>query len=260
MADQRPIITVKGTRASYLGPSLDLKPHRNAAATFVMALEDTFDLVIDDPTGLAVTKMRMRAAIVPPNTRHHVRCRGLMAFIYFDGPRVDDRQQSHADFDRTIDAVLRAGPDRWRAWNIDDWSEASGLARQQFDRRVARTVEAMSVDPDRFGGLREAAKHAGLSPSRLQTLFREGLGVPFRRWRMWQRLTFAMTHIAQGASLTEAAHHAGFAHSAHFSSAFRAMFGLCPSALTGMKPEIRIQAPPVDRASVVERPQPTAAI
>ena len=41
----------------------------------------------------------------------------------------------------------------------------------------------------------------------------------------------AVERMADGASLTEAAHEAGFADSAHFSRTFRRMFGLAPSSL-----------------------------
>jgi AraC-like DNA-binding protein len=68
---------------------------------------------------------------------------------------------------------------------------------------------------------------------RLQHLFREGHGVPFRRYRLWRRMALAMRVVRDGGTLTAAAHAAGFASSAHFSTAFRRMFGLAPSRLTG---------------------------
>jgi AraC-like DNA-binding protein len=40
-----------------------------------------------------------------------------------------------------------------------------------------------------------------------------------------------MRELSRGRSLTEAAYSAGFASSAHLSAAFKAMFGLAPSAL-----------------------------
>jgi AraC-like DNA-binding protein len=52
----------------------------------------------------------------------------------------------------------------------------------------------------------------------------------------------AMTTLASGANLTEAAHGAGFSSSAHFSHQFLRMFGLAPSALMALKPEIRCEA------------------
>jgi AraC-like DNA-binding protein len=55
--------------------------------------------------------------------------------------------------------------------------------------------------------------------------------VPLRRYRIWNRMGAAVRACGEGSSLTEAAHAAGFASSAHFSSAFRDMFGMMPSDL-----------------------------
>jgi AraC-like DNA-binding protein len=55
--------------------------------------------------------------------------------------------------------------------------------------------------------------------------------VPLRRYRIWNRMGAAVRASGEGASLTEAAHAAGFASSSHFASAFRDMFGMMPSDL-----------------------------
>jgi len=65
----------------------------------------------------------------------------------------------------------------------------------------------------------------------LQHLFKTCTGLPLRRFRIWNRMGVAIAAVSAGASLTVAAHRAGFSSSAHFSTAFRAMFGLCPSDL-----------------------------
>ncbi len=57
--------------------------------------------------------------------------------------------------------------------------------------------------------------------------------VPLRRYRLWRRMALAMLAVRDGGTLTQAAHAAGFASSAHFSTAFRRMFGIAPSRLTG---------------------------
>jgi AraC family transcriptional regulator len=62
-------------------------------------------------------------------------------------------------------------------------------------------------------------------------LFVEQTGLPFRTYLLWLRLTKAVESMAAGASLTEAAHEAGFADSAHFSRTFRRMFGVAAAAL-----------------------------
>ena len=54
-------------------------------------------------------------------------------------------------------------------------------------------------------------------------------GLPLRRYVLWLRLRDVLLSLAEGASLTEAAHAAGFADSAHMSRTFRDMFGVRPS-------------------------------
>ena len=91
--------------------------------------------------------------------------------------------------------------------------------------------------PSRLG------KRAGLSPSRFLHLFKAETGVPLRRYRIWNRIGAASRAIAEGRTLTEAAHGAGFASSAHFSTAFRDMFGMMPSELfTALRNDVPIQA------------------
>ena len=58
-----------------------------------------------------------------------------------------------------------------------------------------------------------------------------GVGLPLRRYLLWLRLQDAVQAIAAGAPLTDAAHAAGFADSAHLSRTFRRMFGITPSDL-----------------------------
>jgi len=79
--------------------------------------------------------------------------------------------------------------------------------------------------------INEAAGHVGLSPSRASHLFVEQTGLPFRAYVLWLRLVRAVDAHAKGLSLTEAAHEAGFADSAHLSRAFRRMFGLPAASL-----------------------------
>jgi AraC-like DNA-binding protein len=86
---------------------------------------------------------------------------------------------------------------------------------------MARSTDAASVAI--------AAASAGLSASRFQHLFTREVGVPFRRYRGWQRLRGAIRAAASGLSLTDAAYAAGFADQAHFSRTFRATFGAPPS-------------------------------
>jgi AraC-like DNA-binding protein len=52
-------------------------------------------------------------------------------------------------------------------------------------------------------------------------------------------MALVMRRLAQGHSLTQAAHDAGFASSAHLSTTFKTMFGLTPSDLLSLRLPIR---------------------
>ena len=75
------------------------------------------------------------------------------------------------------------------------------------------------------------ARHAKLSPSRFAALFKQATGVPIRRYKLWVAMGAAVRSMQRGASLTEASMDAGFSSPAHFSSAYRQMFGMEPSRL-----------------------------
>ncbi|HEX8064282.1 MAG TPA: AraC family transcriptional regulator [Allosphingosinicella sp.] len=79
--------------------------------------------------------------------------------------------------------------------------------------------------------LRDVARHVHLSPTRAGHLFVEHAGLPLKTYLLWRRLTRAVEAYSDGALLTEAAHGAGFADSAHFSRTFRRMFGLPAASL-----------------------------
>ena len=105
--------------------------------------------------------------------------------------------------------------------------------RHHLDQRIERLLEAMRRSPDAAWSLSDAAKVLALSPGRARHLFIGEIGISLRRFRRWIRLEAALHVLADGESLTTAAHSAGFADSAHLSRAFREMFGMTPSMVTG---------------------------
>lgn len=73
------------------------------------------------------------------------------------------------------------------------------------------------------------AKEVSLSESRLLHLFKDEVGIPFRRYVLWARLKKAVIEIQNGNSITQAAYAAGFSDAPHFSNIYTKMFGLKPS-------------------------------
>ncbi|WP_218024491.1 helix-turn-helix transcriptional regulator [Nocardia lijiangensis] len=86
--------------------------------------------------------------------------------------------------------------------------------------------ECLSAGPVR---LAELARAVHLSESRLAHVFSAELGIPFRPYLRWLRVQRAAELIAAGQSLTDVAHGAGFADSAHLTRVCRSMFGAPPS-------------------------------
>lgn len=219
-------IWMRGARAAYLGPGLDLAPHRNAVSVIALGLEAPFDLTLFPENGPEPGSRTLRSAVIPAGVLHHLRARGPMAFLYLDALSDDDFASRVED--------LRL-PD-WRRGApgdliLDLWGALDPPGRLSPDPRIVTLLRALQDDPDAFSGFSEAAGRVGLRPSRARELIRKAVGVPFRRYRLWRRMACAGRELARSRTLTEAAYAAGFASSAHFSTAFRAMFGLSPSAL-----------------------------
>lgn len=99
------------------------------------------------------------------------------------------------------------------------------------DPRIQRMIAWVTARLDEDLSLDEVATYVGLSPGRTRHLFVQETGLPFRTFILWLRLTRALEIFAGGASLTEAAHGAGFADSAHLSRTFRRMFGIAAGSL-----------------------------
>jgi AraC-like DNA-binding protein len=103
-----------------------------------------------------------------------------------------------------------------------------------MDSRIVRALEVIRRMDTAKLSLEDVARTVYLSPSRFAHLFSEEVGLPFRRYVLWRRLTRAMLAVGRGSTLSAAAHACGFADSAHLTRSCQQMFGSAPSML--MKP------------------------
>jgi len=243
-----------GARALYLGPAAGLSPHRNAVAVLCAGVHDTFGIA-RDPRRPRAGYVARRTVLIPANTLHHLRAGpALMAFLYVDAQSEDFRRlRASATDTEARYAHGLAGEQAYvatlqRLAAGRPWREASEAIAGALDlavparpdARVAAALRRLSEAPAEPHRLASVAAHVHLSPSRFLHLFKETTGVPFRRYRVWTRMGAAVRALTVGASLTDAALDAGFSSSAHFSAAFREMFGLAPSRL--VRAGLRIEA------------------
>jgi AraC-like DNA-binding protein len=127
------------------------------------------------------------------------------------------------------------------------------------DRRILRAVTYVNGHLDASLTLDEVAAEAFLSPSRFRHLFVEQTGMALRPYILWRRFLRVWELVMAGASLSSAAHAAGFADAAHLTRTSRRMFGFPPSALQMLGPlperDVGVRAPrdaltPVERTGV----------
>lgn len=102
---------------------------------------------------------------------------------------------------------------------------------RRLDSRVTEVLRRIREANDLRMSLKDAAGAAFLSPSRFAHLFKQQLGLPFRRYLLWRKLTRAMLEIGRSGTVTAAAHAADFADAAHLTRTFVEMFGIPPTVM-----------------------------
>lgn len=235
-----------GARALYIGPALGLSAHRNAVAVLAVGLDAQFALATA-PADPDSPLRSCRSALIPPSTLHRlVSKRGRMAFLYVDAAsrdleRIATRVQEpteRAGFDLTCEARLIELFDDLHARRITLTHAREALETEvlftlgrELPHALTRTIEYLNTHAGERPSLGALASMAGLSESRFRHLFVAATGTTLRRYRSWAAMGVALRSMAKGTSLTDAAYEGGFSSSAHFSAAFREMFGMEPSRL-----------------------------
>jgi len=102
---------------------------------------------------------------------------------------------------------------------------------RQRDPRVTAVLNAVRESTNLRMSVETAAAMIHLSPSRFAHLFKQQVGLPFRRYMLWRKLTRATLAIARERTITAAAQAADFADAAHVTRTFQQMFGIPPSAM-----------------------------
>ena len=118
------------------------------------------------------------------------------------------------------------------------------------DERILRATRYVRTHIESPLTLEEVAAEACLSPSRFRHLFVEQTGMALRPYILWRRFLRVWELLSEGASISGAAHAAGFADAAHLTRTCRRTFGFPPSVmlLGGRAGAPDAAAVPADRA------------
>lgn len=237
-------------RALYVGavPVYSFAPHRHHAAQAGISLGAPFRV----RSGEHEPFEPCAGFVVAPDTPHQGDVTGAPGvFVWADSEHLADRISRKEDpplrrlGQREIEPLLP----KLRAASATplDCAGADALFRLVV-HALSREVSDERPEPPPDERIRDAIGHvhggellraerpiarlaarAYLSEDRFRHLFRAWTGISVGRYLLWERLLTALDEAAKGASLSEAAHSAGFADQAHLSREFRATFGLTPS-------------------------------
>ncbi|EDY87626.1 transcriptional regulator, AraC family [gamma proteobacterium HTCC5015] len=226
----------------------DIAEHRLGAAALIIGLDGTFSVLETETENWR----ECRTALIPPGCVHENQFGGTAAAILHIEPESIDYMNitgsmphgdwqvmyDHIDEENLIQLINKIHDE---APSVND---AKNLIKQviygtgydyeneeKIDPRIRKVLDMIRAEPSASYSMEELAEVVNLSPTRFIHLFKEQTGVPIRRFRQWVRMKTVITYVADGSSLTDAALDAGFTDSAHFSRAFRNMFGITPSSV-----------------------------
>ncbi len=225
-------------RALFVGPLGYNAPHTHSVPVYVASLDGSFRIEIG---GAGWTTCG--AAVVPAGTPYAFDVAGApLAVLYLEpdegdrhtlAPLVKDaRDVGGALLGETAEsAVLRQIYEMRDSplWTGEALDALLGFAARRqsrgIDPRISRAVGLMSDTVEDAMSAADVAHAVGLSSSRFQHLFADEIGVPFRKFRSWQRLRRAIAEITTGSTFASASYAAGFTDQAHFARTFRQTFG-----------------------------------
>ena len=220
-------------------------PHAHHAIQVVIAIEG--EMAIRGKRGDWQTTP---ALIVRPDVEHSFDARGMLGAMLFVDPESIEGAWLLMALQKDITLVpaarvtgCAAELKKFHADPFDSMevralikhciqSLCTGVApSRRLDPRVTRVLDAIRKSDELRMSIEDAADLANLSPSRFAHLFKQQVGLPFRRYLLWRKLARAMVMIGRQQTISNAAHAADFADAAHLTRTFYQMFGMPPSML-----------------------------
>lgn len=233
----------------YAGPAFALPLHCKGVGALYICLDGWMDI------WLGRNRATCQSAYVGPGLEHLVsfQCERLACLYVEPGGHLEQSilrrmrterhgvRLDHEPRDEIVKLLEPKNPLSER--NRDAIASAYGIVSTSGglgDPRISGIVDTVLADPAERHFAHALAQRLRLSESRLRHAFRNDAGISFRRFRLWARMGSGLTLVSQGATLTRAAHEAGFSSSAHFSSAYRTLFGINPAAVVRANPMLTV--------------------
>lgn len=241
--DRERIMLMGPDRVFYFGllgvPSL----RTFGSITIYAALEKPFRLCLD---GQKWEKRKL--AVIPPYLAHRIETDDQMIcsimvepesidaancnFMNNPGPSAVEQRvlldRIHQGY-RLLQAI--GVGDTVEGLDVDRLFFGQEIEKKTMDPRIARITEKIKQNPAYNYTAEECADEAELSFSRFLHLFRDEVGVTFRKFRAWKRARNLLYHVNRTSTLTDIALEIGYPDSTHFSHSIRQIYGLRPTEI-----------------------------
>jgi len=226
---ERPQLIVGRGWAVYVGPVEPGRLHRHQAAQLAWCPAGA--LKLEGDWGVLETAGHFLPARVP----HRLVASQPVRMVFLDPTIVGE---APAASDAASVAGLTVSQVERLEHELAHWLQGhtaphASAADGPADKRWAAVLQWLDHALEAPVRAEDAARSVGLSSSRFMHWFAEVSGLPFRAYVRWLRLQRAVRTLADGSTLTEAAHWAGFADSAHLTRTFVETFGVRPASLLG---------------------------
>lgn len=230
-----PQIEIFEDHAIFISGPIQTHRHKHHALEIIIGISDAFEIGDDSSTTI-----HTRVVMVLPNQYHQTTARnGEIVFLFIE-PESElaariihhfGKEVSIVNIEKNIPPVISQSAMMFiQEFTNKLMNELTPGAR--LDERVRRIVAYIKSNLSHQNiDLDTLASEACLSPSRLTHLFKIQIGIALRPYILWCRIQAAVKAVLTGMNLTQAAHQAGFADSAHLSRTFADMFGVNPSAV-----------------------------
>lgn len=235
-------LTLGADRALYLGELPATGWHRHASPVFLQGLSGRFAL------RLAGRVETCHSALIDTGIDHVFDpCGETVALVYLEPDAVEVRglrslfrQHGGVILDPARPVTARStSQTRLQTFDLPALLAHALPDAKPLDARVLRSLQLMRERHERPLGREAVAAAVHLSPSRFNHLFSGEIGVSFREYRIWSQVRAAMSAMATGPRLTDAALSGAFVDSSHFSRMFRQTFGMTPSSVLKPLREVR---------------------
>ena len=229
----------------FMGRPGSLPLHAHSAAAVCAGLEGDIKIRTgaDDWT-------RCRSAVIASGCEHALETRDVTFVTLLLEPQAECPTALAPLPDAGIDVAhpFSARLIETASWLNDDRPDASVAEKLESllespthetgDARIRQAIEILLSEHELSGA--ELARRVGVSQSWLAHNFKKQTGVSLPRFKIWFRLKTAAHYLGQGFTLVDAALEAGFYDQAHFSNAFRDVFGIQPGIVFDKAGPIRV--------------------